>query len=298
MTNANLPAVLDYCNNLAAGSMIPRQFQGNPANVLYAVEYADALDIPRINAITSIHVIDGKPSASADLIAGLVRKAGHKLRVKVERTPTGPVATAQIIRCDDPDYTFETRWDIARATAAGLAGKGNWNKYPEAMLKARAITEVAREGASDALMGVIYTPEELGETVDQDGAPVSSGPRRTTSQQVASERVQAQGSTSAAVSAAIGGQAQAPTLRTLTDAEFDKAIGKVAEATTEEELKSLWGATAELVEDQCAALKAAITSALKTMREAAQAPAADQAPTVDEAVEVIAEVMGEEVAAA
>lgn len=156
--DTSLPAKIEWAKTMAVASLLPREYQGNPGNLLYAIEYADSLGIDRINAITSIHVINGKPSASADLIASLVRRAGHKLRITGDETH----AVAQIVRSDDPDFTFEARWDVKKATAAGLWGKGNWRNYPGAMLRARAITEVARSGASDALYGVIYTPEELG----------------------------------------------------------------------------------------------------------------------------------------
>lgn len=165
-----LAAKVEWAKTLAVANLLPPQYQGNPGNLLYAVEYADALGIDRINAITSIHVIQGKPTASAELIASLVRRAGHKLRVTGDDTH----ALAQLIRADDPDFTFEARWDEAKARAAGLWGKGNWRNYPGAMLRARAITEVARAGASDALFGVVYTPDELGATVDAEGAPLGA----------------------------------------------------------------------------------------------------------------------------
>lgn len=158
---------MEYAKALAHSNLLPEQYRGNPANLLYALEYADALGVAPINAITSIHVIKGKPTASADLIAGLVRKAGHKLRISGDDT----FALAQIIRHDDPDFTYEARWDIPKARAAGLAS-ATWKAYPAAMLRARAITEVARMGASDALFGCIYTPEEVGAQVDGDGTPV------------------------------------------------------------------------------------------------------------------------------
>lgn len=168
---ATIPAPLtdkmEYAKALAHSNLLPEQYRGNPANLLYALEYADALGVAPINAITSIHVIKGKPTASADLIAGLVRKAGHKLRISGDDT----FALAQIIRQDDPDFTYEARWDLAKARAAGLQTQ-TWKQYPAAMLRARAITEVARMGASDALFGCIYTPEEVGAQVDADGTPV------------------------------------------------------------------------------------------------------------------------------
>lgn len=165
---ASLPEKMEWARAMASSNLLPRQYQNNPGNLLFAVEYADALGVSRINAITSIHVIEGKPSASADLIASMVRRAGHKLRVSGDDT----YALAQLIRVDDPEFTYEARWDVAKARAAGLLGKSVWKAYPAAMLRSRAITEVARMGASDALLGVIYTPEELGAEVDEDGQVV------------------------------------------------------------------------------------------------------------------------------
>ncbi len=159
---------VEWAKTLAVANLLPKAFQNNPGNLLFAVEYADALGISRINAITSIHVIEGKPSASADLIAALVRRAGHILRVQGDDTH----ALAELIRADDETFTYSAEWTLDKAKAAGLTGKGVWKNYPAAMLRSRAITEVARMGASEALLGLIYTPEELGADVDQTGAPV------------------------------------------------------------------------------------------------------------------------------
>jgi hypothetical protein len=162
-----LATKMQYAQAMAGSSLLPRDYQGKPANLLFALEYADALGIAPIHAITSIHVINGKPSASADLIAASVRRAGHKLRVTGDDT----YAEAVLIRQDDPDFEYVARWDMAKAKQANL-NTATWKAYPAAMLRSRAITEVARMGASDALYGVIYTPEELGAEVDKDGAPV------------------------------------------------------------------------------------------------------------------------------
>jgi len=160
---------MEFARALSTASLLPRAYQQNPGNVLLAMELGDALGIRPIQAINAVHVIEGKPSASADLIASLVRKAGHKLRISGD----DKTATAQIIRADDPEFTYEATWTMDRARAAGLAGKGVWKSYPAAMLKARAITEVARMGASDALYGVVYTPEELGAETTGDGEPIT-----------------------------------------------------------------------------------------------------------------------------
>lgn len=175
----NLPAVynpavlsgqMEYAKAMAASDLLPRQYQGKPANLLWAISYGQTLGVAPLTAVQSIHVISGKPTASADLIAGLVRRAGHKLRISGnDRT-----ATAQIIRADDPEFTFEATWTIERAQTAKLTGKDTWKSFPAAMLKARAITEVARAACSEILQGTIYTPEELGANVGADGEPIEA----------------------------------------------------------------------------------------------------------------------------
>lgn len=164
----SLEAQMHYAEVLAESNLLPAQYRKNPANVLLAAQLGDALGIPTIQAINSIHVIEGKPSAGADLMASIVRRAGHRIRVMERTGPDGPVVTAQLIRSDDPDFVFESVWDMKKARAAKLEGKENWKKYPGSMMRARAIMEVCRAGASEAMYGVSYTPEEL---EDIAGAP-------------------------------------------------------------------------------------------------------------------------------
>lgn len=155
---------MQYAQALAAADLLPAAYRRKPANVLLAMEYGHALGLDTVTAIQSVHVVEGKPTASAQLIGALVRRAGHRLRV----TGDDKHAVAIIVRRDDPDFQFRSEWTLARAQAAGLTGKGVWKQYPAAMLKARAITEVARDACPEALAGVAYTPEELGHDAPAD----------------------------------------------------------------------------------------------------------------------------------
>lgn len=172
---AHLPQKIEYARFLAKSGLLPREYQEKPANVLFAYEYGELLGLHPIAAITGIHVIDGKPSIGASLIAALVRRAGHKLRVE----DNGQAARCQIWRTDDPGFAYSATWDMGRAKQAGLLGRTNWQRYPAAMRKARAISECARDACPEVLLGLNYTPDELGGEDDggeiiHDGWPTAA----------------------------------------------------------------------------------------------------------------------------
>jgi hypothetical protein len=160
-----LRASMDYAHALAQSNLLPAQYRLKPANVLWALEYGRTIGLTPMAAITGVHVIEGKPTASAGLISGLVRRAGHRLRVRGDDTK----AVVEIVRSDDPEYTFRTEWTLERARTAGLTNKSVWKQYPAAMLKARAVAECARDACEEVLFGLHYTPEELGAEVNEDG---------------------------------------------------------------------------------------------------------------------------------
>ena len=151
----------EYAEILSASNLLPRAYQKQPANVFTAMAMGEALGLKPIEAINSINVIQGKPALSAELMGAMVRRAGHKLRITCTKNP--PTATATLIRKDDPDSPFTVTWDEKAAARAGLwMSTPSWQKYPDQMMRARAITEVCRMGAADALSGFVYTAEELG----------------------------------------------------------------------------------------------------------------------------------------
>lgn len=149
---------LQHAQAVAQSTLIPDGYRNQPANVLWAMDLADALGVPFPQVMQTMAVMRGRMTMSADLMAAVVRRAGHKLRVREQ----GMSVTAALVRQDDPDYEFTATWDEGKARQAGLWGqRGPWTQYPTQMLRSRAITEVCRQGASDALAGTIYSPDEL-----------------------------------------------------------------------------------------------------------------------------------------
>lgn len=172
-----------FCQALADTPLLPDAYRKQPASVLWAMEYGRALGLDVVTTITTIHVIKGKPTQSADLMLSRARSAGHRVRIKSERTQ----CVVRIMRADDPDDETVVEWTLDDAVTAGLCQIRNgkpwardqkgqptaWEKYPRAMLRARAIAEAVRIACPEVLHGAIYTPEELGAVVDQEGNPVT-----------------------------------------------------------------------------------------------------------------------------
>ena len=169
---AGLQERADYIARLAPSTILPTAYRGNAANAFVAAETGAALGLEPLQALASIAVINGRATLSSDLMAAVIRRAGHTLRI----AENGPESvTATLIRADDKAFKFEVTWDKDKAVKAGLWGqKGPWSQYPTQMLRARAITEVARQGASEALMGMIYSPEDFGATITDTGEVIEA----------------------------------------------------------------------------------------------------------------------------
>jgi hypothetical protein len=116
---------------------------------------------------TGIHIINGRPAFSANLLAQAVRRhPDYDYRV-VEKT-------AQLCRIrflSRGEVLGTETFTIDMAERAGLLKNPTWRSYPEAMLFSRALTAGMRTHCPDALGGhPAYTPEELG---SDDVVPVT-----------------------------------------------------------------------------------------------------------------------------
>lgn len=116
------------------------------------------LGLSAMQAIRSIHIIDGKPSLSADLVVGLVKRSPvcEWFRM-VESTPTEAIFETQ--RRGEPEPT-RLEYTSEDARRAGLKDRRNWRQHPAAMLRARAASALARAVYPDLLAGIGLPEEE------------------------------------------------------------------------------------------------------------------------------------------
>lgn len=124
------------------------------------------LGVPPMQALSHIHVINGKPTMSAELMLAQVLKLHPKTKISYpERSSDKCVIKVQRDGSEPSTFSFT----IADAQSAGLLNNPTWKKYPRAMLHARCVSEMCRSLFPDAIAGVSYCPEELGATVNEDG---------------------------------------------------------------------------------------------------------------------------------
>lgn len=162
-------AQLRYISNT---DFVPPGLRNNEPAILACIATGRSLGISDMTALRSIHIIDGKPTFSAELMVQLVRRRGHSIQGEVGDGS----ATVTGVRADTGDEMTST-WTFAMAERAGLSGKGNWKKYPEAMLWARAVSQLCRMLFADCFAGGTYTPDELEHDVPAEFEEIEgSGP--------------------------------------------------------------------------------------------------------------------------
>lgn len=124
-----------------------------------------------IASMTGINIIKGKVALSANLMAAAIKRSGrYDYRVTEHSASVctitfyelGKVAGVSTFSMDD-------------AKQAGLLSggeSGNWQKYPKNMLFARALSNGAKWYCPDLSGGPLYTPDELGATIDGESGEV------------------------------------------------------------------------------------------------------------------------------
>ncbi len=199
---------------LANTSFVPVNLRGKPDEVAAQILYGRDVNLPPMVALQQINVIEGRPSMSALAMRGLAQASGVKFRL-IESTQTRCVMAARAP--GDAGFT-EVRWDMDRAKKLGVATKRNWQNQPQAMLIARATSELCRLVAAPLFLGLSYSTEELSDgdvTVDLPAdVPPPAAPTRTVRRKSAA---QADVPTPAPTADAIRPMAQAEPV----DASFD-----------------------------------------------------------------------------
>lgn len=144
---------------------------------IYSVATRILAGVPRglsaFDSVQGVHLIQGKISMSANLIARLI-KANPLYNYRVTHS-TSESCTIEFFEREASDGTYESVGTFTfTADDARRAGVKNMDKFPEQMLFSRCITSGGRMHVPAALDGCNYTPEELGAESDESEMMVGS----------------------------------------------------------------------------------------------------------------------------
>lgn len=147
-----------------------------------------AMGIDEATAMSSIIVVQGRLSFTANFIAARVRQSG-KYRYEVKEKSAKKCVLQFFEKIEEFTANGQLIWKWTKtgppeeftmemAQRAGLTKNETWAKYPEAMCFARCLTAGARTYCSDVFCGnAVYTPDELDPamqvTVDSNGEIVT-----------------------------------------------------------------------------------------------------------------------------
>ena len=126
----------------------------NAAQAIVKIHAGQELGLPPFASMSGIHIIQGKPTIGAGLIASCVKGSGkYDYRVMEQ--------TEKICSID----FYQGKEKIGNSTFtiddAKKAGTKNLDKFPKNMLFARAISNGVKWFTPDVFSGPVYVPEEM-----------------------------------------------------------------------------------------------------------------------------------------
>ena len=134
---------------LAKTDLVVKALRGKPESIVLVGALGAELGIPFITALSEIHVIEGRPSPSAQMRLALVRRAGHEAEFLESTDEHAVIRGRRRERRDDPNGWVTVEWTMIQAQRAGLLDRWveRWeNNRPQKVIVGD------RDG--------IFTPEE------------------------------------------------------------------------------------------------------------------------------------------
>ena len=155
-------------DTLVKSGMIPPSVRTKEAAVAIILK-GQELGLGAMEAFGSINVIQGKPTISPQLMVALAERTGQLENWKVDRSDQQACCTVKRRNREPFSFCFT----IEDADRMGLLNKtgSQYKRQPATMLMWRSISGAFRPTFADVLAG-IYTPEEMGASVDEETGEV------------------------------------------------------------------------------------------------------------------------------
>lgn len=165
----NMQQAMDLAQVLATSTIIPKEYQNKPGDVMAAMVMGADVGLKPMQALKSIAVINGKPSLYGDALLAVIKTKPDYEYVSEEFDDEKMVATCRAKRRGEPEVVRTFSKDDA--TKAALWGKtGPWTSYPKRMLQMRARGFAMRDTFAHHLSGISLA-EEVQDIPEKDITP-------------------------------------------------------------------------------------------------------------------------------
>jgi hypothetical protein len=163
----------------SSSTMVPKHFQGNVANCLIALNYADRLQADPFMVMQNMYVVHGRPGVEAKLVIALINQSGkyaEPLKFKFDgagdeygctawtreeksqEIVEGPKVTLRMVKAEGWNEDKKNR-------ETGYVQKSKWNTMPEMMYRYRAASYFANVHCPELKLGM-STVEEIRDFVE------------------------------------------------------------------------------------------------------------------------------------
>lgn len=150
---------------LSQSTIVPKDYQGNQANAMVAIEIANRLRTSPLMVMQNLHVIQGRPSWSAQFLIASVNASGKydmELQYEEKQDKNGKPYSCRCWTTKDGRRVDGIEVTMEMAKDEGWLGKSGskWKTMPQVMLRYRAASFFARMNCPEMTLG-FYTQEEV-----------------------------------------------------------------------------------------------------------------------------------------
>ena len=258
----NLQEAMEFSKLMSQSAIVPKDYQGKPANVLVAVQWGMELGLAPMQAMQNIAVINGRPSIWGDAMLAICQ--AHPQFQGIDEQVDDTRATCTVKR---NGRTVTQTFTMEDAKRAGLAGKqGPWSQYPKRMLQMRARSFALRDAFADALKGIQSAEEVQDMPTERDMGTVyaDTTPTESRTQSVKEKLKAKQAETQPAQPAELiepetGELIPAPT--------YDEVIAALGNCKTPELFAEIRDTARSIYDDCSKEEKAMLTKSIKALEE-------------------------------
>jgi hypothetical protein len=166
---------LKFSEAFASSTLVPMAYRANQANCMIAISMASRMNADPLTVMQNLHIIQGKPSFSAQFLVASWNACGRFGPIRYQWTEKRDGCRAISKDLETGEVLIGTQITIAMAKAEGWYGKpgSKWQTMPEQMLMYRAGTFLVRAYAAEIALG-IQTTEEAEDITGMTAVDVTS----------------------------------------------------------------------------------------------------------------------------